>query len=61
MKIILFGAWGVILLSLYGGAAAYGYSPFGDGQNIGSADSNSSRGAAGGVFIGGYRSGPRHK
>ena len=57
MKTILFGAWGIILLSLYGGAAAYGYSPFGDGQNV----SSNGRTGGGGVFIGGYRSGPRHK
>lgn len=55
-KMVLFAGWSTLMLSLYGGAAAYGYSPFGDGQNLGRGG-----GGVGGVFIGGVRSRPVHK
>lgn len=57
-KMIIYAVWGIFLLSLYGWSAAYGYSPFGDGENVSSDNGNR---AGGGVFVGGYRSGPRHK
>ncbi len=50
-KILIYAAWSVAMLGLYGWSAAFGYSPFGDGQRV----------SANGVFIGGYRSGPTHK